>query len=240
MIPRAALVLLAVFLAAGCAREEANPPPPADAPDTVAAAPLERAVGTEPFWSLTITPGAMEFRTPEGGWTAPAPRRESIDGGRRYVSSRDGEAIVATFVEQPCSDGMSDQTYPLTVTLVVGETTWRGCGGDPATLLHGAWTVVEVAGAPVVAGSPVTLTFAPDGQIAGSTGCNSYGGAYTVHGEGLRLGPVHATKRACEPAVMTVEGAFLGVLDQVRAFGLEADGTLVLSATDGRTIRARR
>ena len=49
-----------------------------------------------------------------------------------------------------------------------------------------------------------------------------------------------STMRGCSPALMRQEQAFLTALRDVRRFELAADGALVLHATDGTTITARR
>ena len=33
-----------------------------------------RALGTEPFWSITVANGRMTYESPEGGFSVPAPR----------------------------------------------------------------------------------------------------------------------------------------------------------------------
>src|SRR4030095_8173798 len=59
-----------------------------------------------------------------------------------------------------------------------------GKGGSPAALR----------------GIAVTATFAPDGKLSGSGGCNEYRGTYTQTGDRLQIGPlILVTKKACAP-----------------------------------------
>ena len=88
--------------------------------------PTYRAVGTEPFWSLTIAPRELIFTQPE---TPPIrqPRPKVIVGfaGEIYRTPR----IDVNIVHGPCSDGMSDRSYPDKVQVTVDGRRFNGCGG---------------------------------------------------------------------------------------------------------------
>lgn len=96
-----------------------------------------RGLGTEPFWSLEV----------EGG---PAPQmRLDLDMGERKLvvaqpsalpgaggyrgNADDGSAVDLRISRDTCSDGMSDQHYPASIALKVGDQDYRGCGAflDP-------------------------------------------------------------------------------------------------------------
>ncbi len=82
-------------------------------------------------------------------------------------------------------------------------------------------------------GSVVTATFAADGTVSGSAGCNAYSAPYTVAGDRLiSVGPVVATLKAC-PTGMDQEQAFLQALESVRSYTITADGRLRLSYSTG-------
>jgi putative lipoprotein len=102
------------------------------------------------------------------------------------------------------------------------------------------WVVEDLSGRGMVDRSRVTMNFAPDGQLSGKAGCNGYGAGYEMTGDSLKVGPIRATRMACEPALMTQEAAFLNVLGAAGGFRLRPDGALVVSDTTGRTILARR
>ncbi|MGH6619066.1 MAG: META domain-containing protein [Alphaproteobacteria bacterium] len=86
----------------------------------------------------------------------------------------------------------------------------------------------------------MTLKFGAAGQLSGKAGCNGYGAGYDMAGDRLKVGPIHATRMACAPALMTQEAAFLDILGAAAGFRLRPDGALVLSDPAGRTILARR
>jgi heat shock protein HslJ/membrane-bound inhibitor of C-type lysozyme len=201
-----------------------------------------RAHGNEPFWSLEIADSSLTLKTVDGSpMTVTTRGPEFVDGGRRYASTSGGQSFTATVLDRPCADNMSGMQYPNTVTVLAGGKEYRGCGGDPASLLHGAeWLVEDIDRAGIVDNLRVTLRFGTDSRVAGNASCNSYSGSYTLTGEGLTVSKIVTTLKACAPALMTQEAKFLDVLANVRRFEVRPDGALVLSTSDGRTITARR
>jgi uncharacterized membrane protein len=90
--------------------------------------------GTEPFWSFRVDAGRAVLSGPdEERAAAPvAVLSTSIpDDPRRVVQAGAGEAaITAVIVPMACSDGMSDRSFGLDVTLIPGGTAPRmltGC-----------------------------------------------------------------------------------------------------------------
>ena len=84
-----------------------------------------RAIGTEPFWAVTVKGSTALLERPDK-----APARYAIsrnDDGRavRFL----GEGFSMTVTEGPCSDGMSDAVWSDRVALAFGEGTLNGCGG---------------------------------------------------------------------------------------------------------------
>ena len=109
-------LLLALPLAAltgGCLTTPAPPPP-------------YHALGTEPFWNLLIDPVNLTFVQPDA---QPILQRtptviHGVAGGI-YQTAR----INVNIVHAPCSDGMSDRTYPDKVQVTVDGRQFNGCGG---------------------------------------------------------------------------------------------------------------
>jgi heat shock protein HslJ len=165
---------------------------------------------------------------------------EPIAGGRRYAGRADGRVLVVTLRDRVCTDAATGLPHPLTVDVTLDEQRLRGCGGDPASLLRGEWRVEELGGIAVTAAPRITLVFGAQGRVSGEASCNRYTGTIEVTGEGIVFGQLVATRRACAAAAMDQERSFLEVLGRVRMFELPGDGTLVLHAMDGRTVRARR
>jgi uncharacterized membrane protein len=88
-----------------------------------------RFTGTEPFWGGEVTGGGLTYSTLENqdGTTIEVERFAGL-GGIAFSGRLEGEAFDMTVTPLRCSDGMSDRTYPFTVTLKVGNDTRNGCG----------------------------------------------------------------------------------------------------------------
>ena len=201
------------------------------------------ALGHEPGWRLDITAGQLTLVTDYGQTkvSVPTPFAEAFAGGRRYIASSAGRPITATILDQRCADAATGLPRPFTVRLEFAGQTLRGCGGETQDLLRGApWVVETIGGAPLARGTQVTLLFSDDGRLSGSASCNSYSAAYTVTGETFTVGPAVTTRKACEPAVMAQEAAFLAALGGVQRIEMTADGTLVLHTADGHRITSKR
>lgn len=77
---------------------------------------------------------------------------------------------------------------------------------------------------PVVEGSTVTLEFAESGQVGGSGGCNSFGGAVEVDGSTIKITDVVSTLMACaDDQVMAQESQFFAALQSATSFELSGD-----------------
>jgi len=225
----------------GCATSAM--PAGTDAPSPAKNTPSFRATGNEPSWRLDIGRTEMTLLTNFGQdrLVTATPKAEVSGGTTRYVARTDQGQMTATIVDQLCVDSMSGMPHPQSVTVVVGDRTLAGCGGEPVSLLQGAeWTVDEIDGKPLVAGSQVTLAFAQDGRLSGNASCNRFMSEYTLSGEGLAISQAAGTRMMCDEALMAQEHTFLGALGQVQNFSIEADGALLLRTGDGRAIRARR
>ena len=88
--------------------------------------------------------------------------------------------------------------------------------------------------ADVLLDTEVTLEFEA-GQIAGSSGCNSYFAPYEVEGSNLTIGQIGSTLMACEPAVMEQEAQVLAALQSAATYQI-ADGSLQIVDADGKTV----
>lgn len=112
---------------------------------------------------------------------------------------------------------------------------------DGADIRGSSWTLVEMYGEPVAPGDtnrPVTLTLEPGGDANGSSGCNQFGGQYTLAGRTLTFGTIAMTRMACDRG-MDVETRYGSVLDRTRTWMVQ-DGMLHLIGADGTLARFRR
>lgn len=205
-----------------------------------AATPVFTARGNEPFWAVEITETGIAFRTMEGETITLSPRPEPSDGTVTYLGEADGQSFSLSIADELCIDSMSGMNFPKTVTVSYGQRTFSGCGGEPASLLHGEWGIEQIDGKPIVAGSQPTPNFGPEGRISGNASCNRYFGGYELTGEGLAFSQLGSTKMACEQALMDQEHIFLQVLGSVSRFDIDGEGKLVLHGNDGRTLTGHR
>ena len=134
------LVLLAAL--AACSSDHQPAGVPGDTGDTAPFADIPKAetvyfTGTEPFWSAEASGGQLIYRTPENpDGIAIAVERFAGRGGLSFSGSAGGASLDITVTPGECSDGMSDNTYPYTATLALGQDTRFGCAwtdADPGT-----------------------------------------------------------------------------------------------------------
>jgi heat shock protein HslJ len=192
-----------------------------------------KALGTEPFWSLTLADGVMTFTdagNEEEVRVTDYQARPSFNGWR-YVSAK----ITADVTFSRCSDGMSERIYKDTVTVKVGEREYKGCGGGivpPDTLERTAWRVSSINGAQIPTDQGALVAFG-DGRMSGSVGCNRLGADYKFANSALSFGAVMSTKMACPDPVGKQEYALVSILNSLASTVFPGDGTMVLTGKDG-------
>lgn len=79
-----------------------------------------------------------------------------------------------------------------------------------------SWVLVSITGFELEkTENPLTLIFSDSNRVGGNSGCNSFGGEYTIK-ENVKIsfGPMMATKRACMPGMQT-ENQYFNVLRSV-------------------------
>ena len=229
------LPLLAISALAACTPAAETPPQsPGERPVAY------MALGTEPGWTLEITPARLNYDGDYGETKimVPNPGAKPSTKGRTYTTGR-----LSVVIEQAaCSDGMSDRRYSDTVRVVADGKTLQGCGGKilpPDTLAGSNWTFVSIGGTPVATDRPTALQF--DGaRLSGSAGCNRFSGGYSVDGTTLKAGPLMATEMACPGAGMTQEAAFFKLMAAPVSLTFAGDGALILTGSDGRTAVLKR
>lgn len=249
-------VIAAVSIAAcapAAAPEERNAGPAGESEEPLPAPPGEdgeetgwdgySASGTEPFWNVQFSGGQMVFEHLDApGARAPRPEPQATANGHRFVAQAGGQPFIVEIAGAYCTDAMSGRPYPDSVTVTANGSTFRGCGGDTASLITGRpWQVTRVGERSVAGSHGMTVRFAADGSISGYGGCNRYTGRYEIGGEGIETGPMASTRRAClDPAIGSLEHELLAALGALRQFRIAADGSLLLIAEDDTEIAARR
>ncbi len=110
---------------------------------------------------------------------------------------------------------------------------------EPPALAASSWAVTDMAGLAPLPEHPITFEFDTEGNITGDASCNRFGGGCTFEGDKITVGPVRATRRACEEPVMSQERTFLRLLAAVQSWELPTNDQLVLRGPEG-DIKARR
>ena len=118
-----------------------------------------------------------------------------------------------------------------------------GCGQEqPAedsqemtdvTLPGSTWQIEDIDAAGIVDSSMITMQFAADGRVAGSTGCNRYFAGVSLRDDQLSFSQAGSTRRACAPALMDQEQRFLEALQGVTRYRVDEQGLLLLFDADG-------
>jgi heat shock protein HslJ len=98
----------------------------------------------------------------------------------------------------------------------------------PAELAGTSWIVLTVGGSDTIADARPTIAFGTDGRMAGTGGCNGFGGPYTIDGDAIDVGELASTLILCEGEVGTQEAAFMAALRGAQTWGITGDGDLEL------------
>jgi len=97
------------------------------------------------------------------------------------------------------------------------------------------WRAVSIGGEPVLAEVQSVLGFDSPTSVSGDTGCNRFQGPVAAKDEGIRIGPLATTQRACPQEVMEQERRFTDALANAR--GLRIVGShLELYDSSGRLL----
>jgi len=204
-----------------------------DAPDAI------RARGNEPNWRLELGT-ALLFVGPDLRIEGTAPPAQFVNGVRQHAGIVNGRSINVALTPRVCRDNMSGMPYPYVAEVVVSGRAFRGCGGEPESLLTGGEWVVEDIGGTLIDRSRATLDFGVDGRLAGRASCNAYTSTHKLTGESLTIGATATTMMSCAPSLMEQERRFLEILQRVQGFDVTDTGALVLRDDLGRKITARR
>ena len=108
---------------------QATTTPPQTAPAPVG----ERfvALGTEPFWSVEVSPGQLRFSTPEDIPGATFAAQRSADAASiTYTGMLNGKAARLRIAPGQCSDGMSDTVYAYRATFTLADLELSGCARE--------------------------------------------------------------------------------------------------------------
>lgn len=137
--------ILALLTLTGCQPQDSTgtkAPAPADAPVIVTSdfsQPMT-ALGTEPFWSVKVEGTRFTLSRPgEPDLVAEAPGAAIRPGQAQWAARAvDGRTLAVALYVSPCSDGMSDRSYPMTAEVVLdGSPPMNGCAVKTAEMQSG-------------------------------------------------------------------------------------------------------
>lgn len=93
--------------------------------------------------------------------------------------------------------------------------------------LQGTWSLTaygpEGATTPAAPDSQASITFNEDGTVSGNSGCNGFGGEYSVDGDQVKFTELVSTLIACEEPLMTQEGTVFKVLNDTASYTIDGD-----------------
>jgi heat shock protein HslJ len=75
------------------------------------------------------------------------------------------------------------------------------------------------------------LTFNEDGTVTGTSGCNEFGGNYTVEGDQITFSEVVSTLKLCDAPLMEQEEAMQQVMTETATYQIEGN-TLTITNND--------
>lgn len=199
-----------------------------------------RALGTEPFWSVTI--GERTVKLERLGMPTieePLLRVRHAKVHTEYPT----RSFVVIVRPMECSDGMSDRRYADRVTVRVAAPSRRprdaqvlnGCGRaypDAASLDGTRWRFASIDGEAIAARGAPWVAFTQD-QLSGSTGCNQFRGDYAFEGGRLRAGRLATTRRGCGEQAARERSVLSLLGEQVVAYPM-GDGGIRLVGAEGR------
>jgi uncharacterized membrane protein/mono/diheme cytochrome c family protein len=109
-----------------------EPPPIAGGPwaDAASRGVTFRALGNEPYWTFEVEPTRLTMITELGDRRTELPHDEPSVVGTLAIwqAAADSHEIVAVTERRPCTDTMSGERFPVTVTVTFDGTAYRGCG----------------------------------------------------------------------------------------------------------------
>ena len=105
---------------------------------------------------------------------------------------------------------------------------------SPASLT-GAWKLTSYGSADVMSSAlpdvEAGLTFNEDGTVTGTSGCNDFGGGFSVEGDQITFKEIVSTLKLCDTPLMGQEEAMQQVLTETATYQIDAN-TLTITKND--------
>jgi heat shock protein HslJ len=104
-----------------------------------------------------------------------------------------------------------------------------------------AWTLAEIAGVPVIAGSKASLDFLdtgkPNCRVSGDGSCNKFSGKAKIAAGTLQFSPLASTKMACSPNISAQEARYLQMLQSAERWEIRDRILFIYSKGSDKPLR---
>lgn len=107
--------------------------------------------------------------------------------------------------------------------------------GGGAAITGKNWQPTAIAGQRMPGDITMYVQFAVDGSVNGNAGCNQFSGSLESTENGVSMGSLAATRKACPPVETGREAAFMNALQSMEGFELNL-GTLQLLDAQGELL----
>lgn len=97
------------------------------------------------------------------------------------------------------------------------------------------WRITHVSGVAVPDVSKTHFAISADGILNTTVGCNGMSGRVTVSGSAVSIGPLAATRKACDATLMDLETRYQNALAETKSVAVDAS-SLRLLASDGSVL----
>ncbi|MBL8165028.1 MAG: META domain-containing protein [Anaerolineae bacterium] len=133
---------------------------------------------------------------------------------------------------------MTFQRFTLTTLLCLALLIWLPATFAQSEDLTGVqWRLVSIDGVPAQIATTITLSLDANGQAGGNSGCNFYGGSYTLTDGAFSLSDIASTMMAClDNAIMDQETAYLAALQTATQIEHNGD-TLTITYDNGKQLQ---
>ena len=108
------------------------------------------------------------------------------------------------------------------------------CASEEEALAGTSWTLLSVGASPAIGN--VDVEFSEQSAMSGWTGCNSYGGKYSVSGPSFTVEEFFSTEAGCPNRDMFMqESLYTDLLGDAERFAI-IGSQLIITSSDGQTI----
>ncbi len=143
-------------------------------------------------------------------------------------------AVAGLGLLTACGTVQTDDDSATESAATTEETTTDDAGGTSTPLLGTTWMVEEIdaADGALTPGSDTaaSLQITDDGKVAGTTGCNGFGGNAEVGDGAVTFTAVFATKMACSGELGQIDSAMLAFLDGEVSTEVSGDSLTLVNA----------